>query len=857
VQMRFAGGMHAERRTAGHMHAAPTDIAMPTSGKPFRAVSGSNGRYARVPFFPTVPMLTALVGLTLGAAPAPHPRSPEGVAQSATAAPDTRAATYNGRGGQLTVRIPRVDTHIDIDGSLSAPVWQQAAVLTGFSEYQPVDGVPAEDSTEVLVWYSPTAIYFGIRAYELHGAPHATLANRDRIDGDDNVQLVISPFVHSHQALVFAVNPFGIQEDGTITEGVQTSRGFGVSNKTGPDSTDLSPDFVYESKGTPTAFGYQVEVRIPFRSIKFPAKSPQDWGINIVRRIQHSGHLDTWYPTRLAASSYLDQAGTLAGLTKLDAGLVLDLNPIVTEKALGSRVVSPGPGWQYGVERPQFGGNVRWGITNNLLLNGTYRPDFAEVESDATQLILDPRQAVLYPEKRPFFLDGLEQFNTPANLIYTRQIEAPIAASKLTGKLGDVSLAYLGAIDNQGSAALGGGHPAFNILRLRQDFAQGSQIGAAFTDKEEGGSFNRLASVDSRITFAKLYTLTFQAAGSSTRRGGVSTAGPLWSAGLTRAGRSFIMSYGLSGIDPEFAAGSGFISRAGVANGSVDWRYTFYPKHTFLDTFGIDLLVNDTWVYRDLTAGHAPEDRRYHITWLSTLHGGWQLLFGLYAETYGYDPTLYANYYLGHPSGTGTTFTHFVGTPIIPNTDYVLQVSTPAFSKFDLSLLELSGRDENFFEWSSADISVTEATLNYRPTDKLRLQLMYNAQIYWRHDDYSIAAKTLIPRLGVEYQLSRPIFFRIIGQYDATYQNNLRDDARTGLPIYFFDPASGTYARAAAFQSNRFQLTGLFSYQPIPGTVAFVGYGNNLAEPDGFHFNPLHRVADNFFVKFSYLFRMQ
>jgi len=771
---------------------------------------------------------------------------------------------YNGRAGQLTVTVPRVNADIELDGTLDAPVWQQAAVLTGFSEYQPVDGVPAEDSTDVLVWYSSTAIYFGIRAYEIHGAVHATLANRDKIDGDDNVQLIVTPFIHSHQALVFAVNPLGVQEDGTITEGVTTSRGFGVQNQTGPDSTDLSPDFVYDSKGQLTPYGYEVEVRIPFRSVKFPAKSPQDWGLNIVRHVLHSGHTDSWYPLKLAASSYLNQAGTLAGLTDLSQGLVLDLNPFATENVLGSPSTGPAPGWQYGVQRPAFGANVRWGITNNLLLNGTYRPDFAEVESDATQLVLDPRNAVQYPEKRPFFLDGLEQFNTPSNLIYTRDIEAPIAASKLTGKVGNVALAYLGAVDDEGSVALGGGHPAFDVLRLSDDFAQGSQVGAAFTDKEQGGSYSRLAGIDTRITFAKVYSLSLQAAGSSTRNSGVTSAGPLWNAAFTRSGRSFITSYYLGGTDPEFVAASGFISRAGVANGAADWRYTLYPKHTFIDTFGVDALINDTWVYRDFTAGHAPEDRRYHISLLSTLHGGWQLLFGLYAETYGYDASLYGNYYLGHITahcgGAGciadTAYTKFVGSPVIPNTDYVLQISTPVFAKVDLTLLQLAGRDENFYEWSQADISVTQATLNYRPTDRLRAQLMYNAQIYWRHDDYSIAAKTLIPRLDVEYQLSRPIYFRIVAQYDAEYQNNLRDDSRTNLPLFTLDPTTGVYTRLGAYQSNQFQLSGLFSYQPVPGTVAFIGYGNNLTEPEGFHFNPLRRVADSFFVKFSYLFRM-
>ena len=89
----------------------------------------------------------------------------------------------------------------------------------GFSQFTPTDGRPAEDSTRVLVWYSPTAIYFGIQAYEAHGAPHATLAKRDQIDGDDNIELLLSTLDDGRQAYVFAVNPLGIQEDGTTTEG--------------------------------------------------------------------------------------------------------------------------------------------------------------------------------------------------------------------------------------------------------------------------------------------------------------------------------------------------------------------------------------------------------------------------------------------------------------------------------------------------------------------------------------------------------------------------------------------------------------------------------------------------------------
>jgi len=759
------------------------------------------------------------------------------------------APAYDGRAGQITVAVPRLDAHIAIDGTLSAPEWRQAALLTGFSEYQPVDGLPAEDSTQVLVWYSRDAIYFGIRAYELHGVPHATHANRDKIDGDDYVQLILTPFIHSHQAVVFAVNPFGVQEDGTITEGVRTSIGsIGIRNATGPDLLDLSPDFVFESKGQLTAFGYQVEVRIPLRSIKFPAKSPQNWGVNILRRIQHSGHSDTWYPTKLGASSYLDEAGVLTGFRDLDAGLVLDLNPFTTEKVIGNPTSGPPAGWGYGVGRPEIGGNVRWGITPSLLLNGTYRPDFAEVESDATELIIDPRVGVKYPEKRPFFLDGLEQFNTPNNLIYTRAIEAPIAASKLTGKLGDISLAYLGAIDEEDQSGLTGGHPAINVFRVRDDFAQGSQIGAVITDKEAGGSFNRVVGADSRIVFGKIYSLSLQAATSMTRDSGVSTAGPLWQGTFTRTGRSLYLNYSLKGIDPEFDAASGFISRGGIARASLDQRYTFYPKHTFLDTFGFGVLYNPTWLYRSFTAFQGPQNRELQPYVTATLHGGWQILYMQALGYYGYDPSIYQEYYLGHVGPHDTTYTHYAGGRKIWDNDYILQVTTPTFSTFDLSLFQFYGNDFNFFEWAPAYFWWTSLTLNYRPTGKLRAQLMYNAEVYWRRDDKSIVGKTLIPRLDVEYQLSRPVFFRLVAQYDGSYQNTLRDDSRTGLPVFIFNPATSTFARDTAFQNNQLQLSALFAYQPIPGTVAFIGYGNTL--------NPSRRVADNVFVKFSYLFRM-
>jgi hypothetical protein len=236
-----------------------------------------------------------LLALLLGVRPGP----PRAAARPLPAAQAPVRVVYNGRANQLRVRPPRLDdAGLSIDGHLDEPQWQQAALLTGFSQFAPQDGVPAQDSTEVLVWYSATAIHFGIRAFESHGAPRATLADRDRIDADDNVQILLGTFDDGRQASVFAVNPLGVQSDGTIVESNQRrSSGFGGTTLA-RDPADLSSDFVFQSKGMVTAEGFVVEVSIPFKSLKYQSKDVQTWGLNVVREVQHSGHEDSWAPAR-------------------------------------------------------------------------------------------------------------------------------------------------------------------------------------------------------------------------------------------------------------------------------------------------------------------------------------------------------------------------------------------------------------------------------------------------------------------------------------------------------------------------------------------------------------------------------
>src|SRR5713101_8037087 len=381
--------------------------------------------------------------------------------------------TYSGLARQLDVRVPRIETSAQIDGVLDEPVWRQAALLTGFSQYRPVDGRPAADSTQVLVWYSPDAIYFGIRAYESHGAVvRATLADRDNIDADDRVVLLLDTYADHRRALLFAVNPLGVQEDGVWSDGVEAAAGGPQAGGRFDATIDLNPDFVYESRGRLTGFGYEVEIRIPFKSLRYQSADPQTWGIQIDRVTQHSGYEDTWTPAVRASASFLIQSGKLVGLTGLHRGLVMDVTPEFTTKVNGTPRATD---YLYTAE-PDVGGTLRWGVTENLSLNATANPDFSQVEADVGQVTANARFPLFFPEKRPFFLEGLEQYDSPNRLIYTRRVVQPVAGAKLEGKVGGTNVAYLGAVDNSDQSATGD-NPIYNVLRVRRDLGASSTTG--------------------------------------------------------------------------------------------------------------------------------------------------------------------------------------------------------------------------------------------------------------------------------------------------------------------------------------------------------------------------------------------
>jgi hypothetical protein len=761
------------------------------------------------------------------------------------------SAVYSGRQGRLQVAIPRTDEEIHVDGVLDDAPWRTAARLTDFTTYAPVDGAPSDESTEVLVFYSPTAIHFSVRAHAAPGTVRATLANRDRLDTEDQVRFFLSTFNDGRQALYFAVNPLGVQADGVLVEGASSQGGGFEGLRTGREDPDLSPDFVFDSKGRLTADGYEIEVRIPFKTLRFPKAERQSWGLHVTRMQQWNAHEDSWSPARRASASFLSQAGTLDGLTELKRGLVLDLTPELTGTTNGAPAAN---GWTYDTERPGLGGNVRWGVTSNLTLNGTVNPDFSQIEADASQFTYDPRQALFFPEKRPFFLDGLEQFTTPNRLIYTRRIVDPIGAAKLSGKIGGTSVAFLSGVDAEGQSASGGAHPRYNLLRVQRDIFGQSKAAIVVTDKVDGASSNRVLAGDARLAFASIWNVQAQAGVSRTDRGGRVFSGPILQAGVERNGKRFGLSWRGTSLGEDFRAESGFLSRPRVTNVSLDQRWTFFGgAQSPLESISHDVVLNGVWRTKDLTDGRGPLERKIHFNNNAVFRGGWRAGGSLLVERFDFDPELYEDYGLLSPDGAVLPFT---ATPYIHNLDWVVSFQTPQFSGFSATFQRVWGRDENFFEWSPADIDYVDLSLDYRPTEQLRLEGRYQLQLFERRSDGTAVGKRHIPRLKLEYQLTRSAFLRVVGEYDVARQDDLRDDGRTELPIVIRDPSTGLYERALGSETKRLRLDFLFSYQPVPGTVIFAGYGSRMLDDRDPFRRGLRREGDGFFIKLSYLFRV-
>ena len=441
----------------------------------------------------------------------------------------------------VPIPIPKVAIPVTIDGRIDEEIWKTAAVFKDFYQTYPGDNTEPSKPTEVYVVYDEKHLYIAFKCWDERDKIRATIAKRDQVFGEDNVRVWLDTYDDRRRAYVLGFNPLGIQQDGIYTEG---------------QGADFSVDIVMESKGVIEDWGWSVEVKIPFKSLRYTAGKGKHWGFNVARNIDRfNDEFDQWMPDDRNVSGFLIKSGRITGLDEIKTERTLEIVPSVTISETGSRkrtiplstarslgfdpifypvgVIDPGRFVNDPV-KPEFGVNIKYTITPNITLDAAINPDFAEIEADAPVVSANQRFPIFFQEKRPFFLEGVEIFQSPLQPFYSRTIVDPDVAAKLTGKIGRNSFGFLVASDNApGNYSdderddpiirrrideFVDKNALFGILRVKRDFGQESNVGFFATARVFPKNRNFVGGFDGTFKLNPKTILTFQILGTHSRK---------------------------------------------------------------------------------------------------------------------------------------------------------------------------------------------------------------------------------------------------------------------------------------------------------------------------------------------------
>ncbi len=477
---------------------------------------------------------------------------------STSRASDTNSVALD----RLAVTAIRASTPVNVDGTLDELCWQQASAVTGFTQWKPDQGKPSSEKTVCYFAYDEHNLYFAALCF--HSDPRqitANIDNRDAVFGDDWIMLLLNTYNDMRSGYEFVVNPYGIQAD--LLQ-------FG-------DRDDPSWDGIWSSRSVMTDSGWQTELAIPLESIRFPNSSMQTWRFQLMRQITQRGEMSTYVPFRVVDNNFLSRTAELRGITGISAGQRATVLPYLTVKS------DKGDGSRRQVE---FGGDLKYALNTSLVADLTANPDFGQVEADIDQINLGPYELYLQ-EKRPFFLERMDIFDTPEDLFYSRRISKPLVGLKVSGKLGKYGIGGLYALnDNQGLSE----KEHFGVVRLERDILAQSRIGFIGTAKETDGRHNRVAAVDWRIIH-KSILFEGQAAKSFSNTNGRLTWIGNSSVNFGRNNWNLLYSYRFQ--ESRFEAASGFVT---PMYSGLDMEPVSYREH--LGSVSYTWQVNNGWLRR-------------------------------------------------------------------------------------------------------------------------------------------------------------------------------------------------------------------------------------------------------------------
>ncbi|MFQ5695000.1 MAG: DUF5916 domain-containing protein, partial [Terriglobia bacterium] len=481
---------------------------------------------------------------------------------------------------QLTVprlaRAPALEDFLTMkpNGSFS----RQMTQVGGFIQREPSDGQPASQRTDVYLGYDDENFYAVFVCFDNEPEKiRARMMPRENIRGDDQVEIMLDTFHDERRAYAFLVNPYGIQFDALWTEG----QGF-----------DRSFDTLWHSKGARTDQGYVVWMAIPFKSLRFSSESQQTWGILFNRSVPRLSENAFWPHVSSRIEGRLNQAATLTGISNISPGRNLQFIPFGafrSFRALDTRDPSR-PRFERERAEGDIGLDAKVVLKDSLVVDVALNPDFSQVESDEPQVTVNERFEVFFPEKRPFFLENANFFETPINLVFTRRIADPEFGVRLTGKLGPYALGAFIIDDESPGKTVPDGDPVdgqralFTIARVSRDIGKQSSLGFIYTGREFEGSHNRVGGLDGRFKLSENWVATFQGVASSTRfLDGTGVAGPAYDFQIVRRGRSFGYSLEYNDRARGFRTEPGFLLRPDIRRVGQFVRYLFWPEKKLIN----------------------------------------------------------------------------------------------------------------------------------------------------------------------------------------------------------------------------------------------------------------------------------
>jgi len=769
----------------------------------------------------------------------------------------------------LTLAPDRVGSQILIDGVLES-TWEDGLRFDNFAEFMPGHQLSARVPTEGYITYDDDHLYLAFVCYDPDISDlRASMTDRDKIYQDDFVGIIIDTYQDQQRAYEFFSNPLGIQGDMLWQANRTHENGFngGGAIWQANGGEDESYDAVWESEGRIFDDKWVVEMKIPFSSMRYPNKEEQNWSVHMVRTYPRNNRYQfSWMPISQNNNSFMGQAGNLNLAFALGAlgTKSLEVLPYVVSTRTSS-LVDDGTGngqWSNEGNGTRAGFSARYTLTSNNVLDATYRPDFSQIESDAGRINTNNPFAFFYQERRPFFVEGNDIFqvdrgarglalDTPADLIYTRSIEDPIVAGKITGKSGRFTYGMISALDDNApfilpfadaTAVLNTEERAWsNILRTKFDLGEETYIGTSFTNRQlEMGGSNLVTSVDASIRLSDNYTFTALSAmtrtdeptdsllsqqiasqvGDYTFRSGnrtISAAldgeefyGHIFKTRFLRQARHWDFSLGYQDYSPGVRAdNSSIFSNDGkIVDGWTGYSFQF-ENHSLLS-----VIQPHVAIWRKFDYSGEVKDTGIKPALFVQLQRQTSVSLG--------------GFLFNREKFRGVRFDDQRQAWMYIATNIIEKVSGDMFLQYGKTInrLGVEGDPQNPFELVPNMWFNTSVTL--RPSSQLTDQFQYVSNSLWTNSNERIVRQQIF-RNTLSYQFSKQLFFRLISEM------NLTDRADSHTRAFSIEP--------------------LFSYKLNPFTVFYAG-ANIGGRVDPFlNHRGMSRTDQALFIKFQYLWQ--